>query len=269
LTGFITSPEGSNRLKRQTSLIHLSAFPLLAVGLFFIALSIYTGLSSFAIIGTSLLFWSSLLLYIRPSRLIPITYLTASTATAMSNIERLLTQLQVIQKGIYLPPKNLQDIESSLVYIPKMHKQDLPQNRVPQALIICEENKGLLLTPPGAALIKLYEETAGTSFIKTDFAYVQAKIPELLTEDLEMAENVEIEKQNDRIFIDIAGNIFQDDCRASQKFPQAHYAVGCLLSSSLACVLAKVIGKPVTIESEEHQQEKKRTRIEYRVMEKA
>ena len=256
-------------MKRETSLIHLSTFPLLAVGLFFIALSIYNGLSIFAIIGTSLLFWSSILLYIRPSRLIPITYLTTSTATAMSNIERLLTQLQTTKKGIYLPPKNLQDIESSLVYLPKTPKQDLPQNREPQTTLFCEEDKGLLLTPPGAVLTKLYEQTAGTSFLKADFTYIQTKIPELLTEKLEIAENVEIEKENNKITINITGNIFQDDCRESQKCPQAHYAVGCLLSSSLACVLAKAIGKPVTIESEEHQEDKKQTKIEYRVMEEA
>ena len=254
-------------MKRETSLIHLSAFPLLAVGLFFIALSIYNGLSGFAIIGTSLLFWSSILLYIRPSRLIPITYLTTSTATAMSNIERLLTQLQTTKKGIYLPPKNLQDIESSLVYLPKTPKQDLPQNREPQTTLFCEEDKGLLLTPPGAALTKLYEQTAGTSFLKADFTYIQTKISELLTEKLEMAENVEITQHNDKIIIEIVGNIFQDDCQESQKYTQAHNAIGCLLSSSFACMLAKVTGKPITIINEEHKKDKKQTKIEYQIME--
>lgn len=89
----------------------------------------------------------------------------------------------------------------------------------------------------------------------------------MLTEELEIAENIEIKKQDKKIIIEVIGNIFQEDCQETQKFPQAHNAIGCFLSSSLACMLAKATGKPIIIISEKHKKHKKQTRIEYQIME--
>ena len=241
---------------------------LTAVGIIFIGLSIYNSIASFAIIGTSLFFWCSILLYIRPSRQIPITYLTASTTASMSNIERVLTQFQVTEKGIYLPPKNLGDIESSLIFIPKTPKQSLPHSNEIQTLLFRGDNaEGLFFTPPGFALIKFFEQSIETSFLRTDLYYLQLKIPEILVEKLEIAENVEVKQHKNNIVIEVIGNIFQEVCQETQKFPKAHNAIGCILSSSFACILAKSTGKPIKIINEEHKKDKKKTKIEYQIME--
>jgi hypothetical protein len=46
-------------------------------------------------------------------------FLGASANGSADNIERILSEFDLSEKGIYLPPKNLKKIESSLIFIPK------------------------------------------------------------------------------------------------------------------------------------------------------
>lgn len=154
-------------MKKLPSINQVSALIMITLGIIFIVLSTYNTISFFAILGVSLFFWGSIILYIKPSRQIPITYLTASTTASMSNIERILTQLQIAEKGIYLPPKNLQDIESSLIFVPNTSKQSLPESKGTQTIIFSDKNKGIFLTPPGFTLTKIFEQTAELSFLNT------------------------------------------------------------------------------------------------------
>jgi hypothetical protein len=254
--------------KRKLSLTRAAGFAMVTIGIVSVGLSAFYASSYLAILGASFLFWSGILFYIAPSKYIPVAFLTASTTTNMSNIERLLSQLNFPQKGIYLPPKNLQDPESSLVFLSKTPKQDLPTAQETTLNHLLSDNQdSLLLTPPGFGLSKIFEEKLGMSFTKTDLTHIQKSLPKILTENLEIIQNMDIQTQNNFITIELAGNIFQDDCQETQKYPHAHNALGCLLSSSIACALAKATGKPVTIENEEISNDGKTTKFEYRLLE--
>ena len=257
-------------MKRASKKIinRIAPFAMLALG---IGLTVTSGIyvSSFlAIVGVALIFWGAILLYITPTKQVPITFLTASTETSMSNIERVLSEFKSTEKGIYLPPKNLQDTESSLVFIPKASNQALPKpEETKMATLFNNKLNGLFLTPIGFALSKIFEQKLGSSFTKTDLSYLQKNLSKLLTEDLEITENVEMQIQNNKITFEIKGNIFRNDCQETQKFPKTHNTLGCLLSSSIACGLAKSSGKPIIIEHEEQSKDGKTTKIEYHILE--
>lgn len=252
----------------KISINQIVVFALIAIGIVCVGLSAFYASSYLAILGVSFIFWGGILLYITPSKHVPITFLTASTTTSMSNIERVLSELKFTEKGICLPPKNLQDPESSLVFIPKASKQGLPQpEETKMTELLSNKRDGLFLTPPGFALSKLFEQKLGVSFTKTDLSHIQKNLPKLLIDDMEIAENLQIQVQDNKVIFEITGNVFKEDCQETQKFPKTHNAIGCLLSSSLACALAKATGKAISIENEELSKDGKATKIEYQIME--
>ncbi len=82
-----------------------------------IASAIYAS-SFLAILGLAIIFWACILLYITPVKHVPLTLLQASADSSTSNIERVITELNLTEKAVYLPPKNLKNIDSSLIFIP-------------------------------------------------------------------------------------------------------------------------------------------------------
>jgi hypothetical protein len=242
-------------------------FFLLILGIVTISISSFCVSSYLAIIGVTFIFWGSILLYLAPSRQIPLALLTYTISVSMENIERLLTEHQCTQKAIYLPPKNLQSPESSIAFIPKKLNQGLPRpEEVEINHLFSNKQEGLFLTPPGYALLKMFEQKLGRSFIKLDQKDTQKNLSRLFVEELAIAETVKIQIQNRNITVEVSGSIFKDECQVTQKYPTTHNSLGCLLTSSLACVLAKIIGKPIVVESEEQSQDAITT-IQYQILE--
>lgn len=253
---------------KKPNINRIVQFALITVGIVCVAFSAFYASSYLAILSVSFIFWGCILLYITPSKHVPVTFLTASTTSNMSNIERVLSELKFNEKGICLPPKKLQDPESSLIFIPKTPKQNLPQpEETKKKELYSDKHDGLFLTPPGFALSKLFEQKLGGSFTKTDLSHLKKNLPKLLIDDMAIAENVQIQVQDNKVTFEITGNVFKEDCQETIKYPQTHNAIGSLLSSSLACALAKTTGKAIVIENEELSQDGKITKIEYQILE--
>jgi hypothetical protein len=253
--------------KRRIYVNQAIVVPILIMGFFCVIFSaVYTS-SYLAILGVSFIFWGSILLYVTPSKQIPITFLTASITSNTSNMERLLTELKYDGKAVYLSPKNLKDAESSLIIIPKIRNQTLPQlEEMTLDRIFDEQIGSLFLTPPGSGLTKIFEQKLGESFTKIDLRNLEKTLSKLLVEDLGIMENLQIEVNNNKIIIEVNGNILEKICLENEKYPYSHNSIGCLLSSSLACVLAKTSGKCISIENEEHPNAKT-TKISYQILE--
>ena len=199
----------------------------------------------------------------------PLTLLNASAKAAAANIERLITELNLTEKGVYLPPKNLKNIESSLIFIPETPKTPLPTPEETNEKLLKKQKTGVFITPPGSAFSSLFEEELGFSFTKTDFNQIQNKLPKLLVEDMELAESAEIQTQGNIVSFEITGSILDEICKETDSTPKTHMQVGCLLSSAIACTLAKSTGEPITIQNESRNQETKTTHIEYQILSSA
>lgn len=225
---------------------------LLILGAACLTVSAFYASSYLAIIGVSFLFWGGILFYIMPSKHVPITFLTASTTTNLINIERIINEYELDQKGIYLPPKNLKDTESSLLFIPKTQSTPLPiPDDTTVTGLISTDEQGVFLTPLGFSLSKLFEEKMGRSFIQLSIAETQKVLPKLLVEDLSIAEKIIFQTEGNNLTIELTGNLLNENLQETPRYPRSHNAAGCLLSSAIACILAKTTGKPVIIQLEE------------------
>lgn len=236
---------------------------MLSCGIFFVILSSIYASQFLAILGVSIIFWGALLLYVTPSKHAPLTLLNATAD--LSNIERILADANLGGKGVYLPPGNVESIESSLVYIPEKGVNALPKVEKMKEKLRIED--GILLTPPGNLLSRLFERELGYSFMKTELTQLQNLLPKLLVENMEIAESVQIKIQDKTINIEIMGSILDGVCQQTQELEHTHDQVGCALTSAIACALAKSSGKPITIQKEVNNFQTKFKKIEYRIEE--
>lgn len=204
-----------------------------------------------AFVGLGLVFWGTLFLYIKPTRYVRLELLNAASFSTLTNIERMLASTKTYEKGIYLPPKNLQDSTSSLVFIPTTPNQALPTSAetTPQQLQ-SQNPTGLLITPPRLALSKLLEKELRHLFTETTLEDLQDQLPKLF-DDLQITRSIILTTQTYTITVTTSNNIFRALSEETKQLEKTQLTVGSPLSSALACVFAKATRKPVTIEKEE------------------
>ena len=142
--------------QKRTTLNQTAAISIIILGLVLVIISMFYASSFLAILGVALFFWGAIFLYITPTKHVPWTLLNASAETAATNIERLISELNLTEKGVYLPPKNLKNIESSLIFIPETIKTPLPTPEETNEKLLTNEKTGAFITPPGSSLSCLF-----------------------------------------------------------------------------------------------------------------
>jgi hypothetical protein len=245
---------------------NIVSYSMIALGAIALLLSISSSSYVLAFIGLGLVFWGTLFLHIRPTKYVKLELLNATSSSTLINIERILITAKTYQKGVYLPPKNLQDPNSSLVFIPTEPNQPLPTSAetIPQK-VQSKNPTGFYITPPGLALSKLFEKELRRPFTGTTMEDLQERLPQLF-EELQITKNLIVNIENDTVTIQMQNHIFEEICDETKKLERTHETVGCPLTSALACVLAKTIGKPITIQNDTLTSDKT-TVIKYKIME--
>jgi len=239
---------------------------MIIMGIFYVLISIFSASLVLAIVGTALVCWGVIVPYITRIEHVPLALLNAAAISAIRNIERTLEEANLSNKGRYLPPGSMRDSESSIVVIPEKLGQRLPKPEYVIEEKLLPPNKDFLfVTPPGLELSKLFEKELGVSFTQVDFDFVQQNLPKLLVKKMGLAKRAGMRIQGNTAVLKLKGNVFKSVCLDTRKLPRTHDQVGCLLSSAVACVLAKASGKIVTIQKDELSDDGKITRIEYRI----
>ena len=267
----------------------LISWILLEIGAINVALSIIYESSILALVGLSLTFWGALLLIIGTEKYVKQPLLDSTIIPSLAHLNQTLAELKYQGKGVYLPPEYLKDSETSRIFIPKNKNTDLP----PPEKILQQNDKifltnpeAMLVIPPGLSLSRLFEKTLGTSFAKVDLEYLQQNLPKLFIENLEIAEDLEIQTNYDQtskkmtkrvsllktkydaIQVKITNSVYKDTCRETRKLSRIHDAIGCPICSAIACALAKATGKPLIIENTEMTEDGKTIEAKFQLLEK-
>jgi hypothetical protein len=245
-------------------ILRIVALLMLLAGFVFLLASALYGSYVSAFSGLGLVFWGALLLLIVPTKYVKLELLTASSSL-LANFEEMLNATGVHGKGVYLPPKLLRDYRSSLVFIPAKEGAALPTREEIERAKTLKTSRGLLLTPPGLALSRLFESKMGKSFTELSLDQLQKELPELF-EEMEITKTASISVEDKVVTVDVKDHVFNELCEENRKLERPHEAVGCIFSSAIACALAKATGKPATIEKDEHSQDGVTT-IQYRILE--
>lgn len=262
------------RKPQKISLTMASSWTMLGVGAGALLFSIIYVSQILAFIGLGLVFWGALLLYIRNPEYTQKALLEASVLPSLATLNQMLQELNYEGDAVYLPPKYFEDPEATKIYIPKQKNTPLPtpeQIQKYENRLLAKKSQGvlgMLLTPPGAELTNLFEKTLETSFTKVNIEYLQQSMPKLFIEDLEIAENLEIEKlEHNKIHVKVTNPIFKDLCEKASKLTYVCGSIGCPICSSIACAIAKASGKLVTIEKIESTEDGKTLTADYKIIE--
>jgi hypothetical protein len=239
--------------KNLKSVININSM-LFFIGLAILFVSISFNSSVLVFAGLGLVFWGAILLYIRPHRYIKEDLLLTATKSSLKNLRQMILELGYKGSGIYLPPKYLTDITSSKVFITKTSKLILPSVKQIQNKnnVIIKKPEGLLVTPPGFDLSILFEGTIGIKFIQKDLSFVELNLRRIIVDELEIAQNLEIEVTEDIIHIEIENSLYKN--------------MG-TLSSAIACIIAKTSGKLVIIENRETRKDGQIIDLDFRLFE--
>ena len=227
------------------------SYVLLIAGAVALIISILQASTILAFIGLSLTFWGVLFLFVKPVKYVKPSLIDSTAISSLETIHRVLSDLDYKGTAVHLPPLPyfLKGYKGGTVYISSEKGHLLPSaNELIGEKAFIKNPKGICLVPPGVGLTNLYEEGLGKEFLQVDFEYLKANLPTLFVQDLEIATNLEMDKENNRVHVKIEGSIFKDLCRQVEALGNVCNSFGCPLCSSIACTLARTLGKPIIIE---------------------
>lgn len=241
---------------------------LVSCGILALTSSIFFVSSILGFIGLGLTFWGILLLYLKQEKYVKSQLLDSATISSLENLNKIIDELDYKGKAVYLPPKYLKVFKSGIVYIPRKEEFNIPSvEEISEEKTFLKNPQGICLTPPGLSLANLFEKELGTDFVRTDLDYLQKNMPKLFIETLEIAQDFQMEKQNNTINVTIIDSIYKDSCTETRKLQNICGSIGCPLCSAIACALTRATGKPITIEKDDISEDNKTITIQYRIIE--
>ena len=246
------------------------AYILLAFGAASVISSVFYVSSNLAFIGLTLIFWGALLLFMKPIRYVKTSLLDSTAISSLTTIDRVISESNYKGKAVHLPPLPyfLKGYKGGTVYISSKKEMILPPvHEVSGKKVFVKNPQGICIVPPGLSLANLYEKELGKEFTGVNLEYLKNNLPRLFTENLEIAKDLEINKENSLIHIKIIGSVYKDFCKEVRKLSNVCSSFGCPLCSSIACALSRALGKPVTIERNEVSPDGEVIEAYYRVME--
>jgi len=228
---------------------------LLIIGALLLFASVITSSTILAFIGLGLTFWGALFLFARPTKFVRSQILDATAISSYITLDRIMDDLNYKGKPIYIPPypketylpEHLRGLKEMVVFISAKDYTKIPAiEEMAKKQFLVKNPKGICITPPGSALVSLFEKELRSDFTKIDLDGLYNSLPTVIMNNLELASNFEIETEKELIHVKITDSVYKDLYSKEQKLKSVH-SIGCPLTSAVACALAIITGKLVTI----------------------
>lgn len=236
------------KAKRTARSKKIVTYALSAVGGASIVFSLLFTNSILAFVGLGLVFWGILFLYVGSVPYVKAEIIGPSFAGQKAALQQLIETQKGRGRAIYLPPKHLDEVSAGRVLLPSDDKPiATPSSGSANATTV--KPKGLELPAPGLGLVEYYVAHTGSDFVGVDMEYLQASLPRLIRENLELAQTFEMTVDGNIVTIRTVGERFYELCSALTISAKGEEYLACPFHSSFAIVLARATGKSVLIES--------------------
>ena len=230
-----------------------------------IMLAIAVVLSNYisSLIGVALLFWGTILLYIRPTQYIKKEILGASSVEPIKQMFELTSRFGFNGRPFYISQRTSKGVHDVDLVVPKnqsiefMNEADLSSDST-------SNSNFLLIAPPGKGLFELIERELKTNISSKDLDYIANKLEKVLVDGLEIAESVSIDFMENFVGVEIKGTIF---CKINEDLSTREngHPLEDPLTSALACIFALVTQKTVSIEKMENDPRTKTIKVVYKL----
>jgi hypothetical protein len=251
--------------KRKNFLPRIASIALIITGITAISFSLMISSAILSLIGLGLTFWGVLLLYIQKEEYVQTVFIDKTTLPSLLNLHKMIKELGFKGQAIYLPPKFLKDPETNKLFIAKNEKTKLSALNLDEIseTMFTKKPEGIIITPPGADLIKQFEKSLNTYFLKVDLEYMVRNLPKLFVNDLEIAEDFNIDFTGNHVTARLKNSIFTKLHTETERLPETSSSIGCPICSAIACAITRATGKPTTITSHKTSLDGKTITTEY------
>ncbi len=201
--------------------------------------------------GLGLVFWGIIMLYISPQRFVPEKLIGSMGITMTKSIDKLLSGMNYGGKTIFLYPKHLKGLSQGYVFIPYENRD---QNPLPSDEALAEEKlvydnpRGIFMVAPSQGLVELVEKEIEINLTAADMEYVKEVLPKLYVNSLRLVDGMSIEDNHGFVRVRMEGETASKVCATISREATSGKHLGCPLCSSIALIISKVSGKPVSIE---------------------
>lgn len=222
---------------------------LLGAGGLLVIISLIFDTLTLSFIGLTLLFWSVMFLYSTPGNIINKEFTTSIINSYYGQISDLIEKNNIRGTPIYIPFTK----EFSLAYNIGYENEFiyLPKERVSEEAAVAEAfNKnpsGLRISAPGFNTLNMIEKRLPYSLRNLDKDTLDAFIETTLIKDLGLVSDVNMDYEEDIIKVTIRNNVIQE-ISTIYNFDNSLHNIGCPINSVIACILLRVLKKPVLIQ---------------------
>ena len=207
-----------------------------------------------AFIGLGLTFWGALFLFIKPVRYVRSELLHSASLSSYLILDRIIKDLKFKGKSYYIPPypkdvylpEYLKGLKEITVFISAGKRSSMPSvEEIAKSKFLLKNSKGICVSPPGLGILIEFEKELRMDLTKMDLDAFLEVLPQLVTENIHLAKHVEIKRKNRTFRLRISNSIY-GNLYVREELKSVHL-LGCPLVSAVACAIAKVTGKIVTI----------------------
>jgi hypothetical protein len=174
---------------------------------------------------------------------------------AMANLESLLAALGLGGSATYMPPDN--ETGRLRLYVPLTENQSPPQPGEPSDFFIMSDGNpgrlGIMLEPPGSALLAMVERESQQNFAEVDLTEVEEALRSGMVESLELLSSVHLGSEGERFRFFAEGDVlWKFTEKLAKQTPNVCQKIGCPFCSLAACALAKSSRRNVNFLKAEH-----------------
>ena len=261
-TTLLSSWTGLLLLKPKQIISKLASIVLMITGGFTLLLSTLSGISDGVIVGFGLIITGIIIGYITSQEFIKKDLLISQLTSTYDYIEENIKKFGKFDKAVYIPSYLTKDNENTILLLKNINEANPKTKNINSTKIV---TKAYTLTPPGNELVQLFEKKLNTNFAKIDLSFLQKNLPQLITEDLEIATNLLIQREEETVKVEFDNSVFNDKS-FDQKFSGILKTFGCPLSSAIGCAIAKATGKLTAIKEYSINYQRKNVSVKYELM---
>jgi hypothetical protein len=267
--------KASNSANRFSSSIGIAGIAFLVAGILSFVLAFFVDSQVLGLIGLGLTFWGALFLSIGSSGFMEGGLLESVAVPVYKTIDRALQDSKTAEKAYYIPsypkdvylPNYLKGLKETVVFIPTTESSGMPAlEEIAAGRINVVNPAGILVTPPGAELLALFESKTRIDLSKMRVEEFVESFPKLLLETVNVAKEIMLVQEQNQIKLTVVDSPFLKLFGRENNLRSVGL-LGCPIASVTACAIAKVVGKRVTISSLKVIAELKTMHVTYSMLE--
>jgi hypothetical protein len=225
-------------------------------GILSLILSIITESQVLAFIGLGLTFWGALFYLVRPIAYVRGSLLSTTATTLYQITDRIIKDLNIKGKGIYVPPypkevylpQHLIGLKETIFFLSQDANQAAPSiEEMATGKFVTKNPKGVILIPPGSSFMDQIEKLLRTDITKMNLEDLCTTLPQLILENFQLAKEIEMKTENNQIHLKTVDSIYKNLYRKDNL--KSVQLLGDPLTSTVACTIARATGKQVTIQN--------------------